>query len=227
MKCSICKEEGHNKRSCKKNTTPVSAPKIEAKTDGKTTAGTTLKMTDDTYTKELLREQYNLHKAYVIGRINTTKKIGVTVRLPSIPEDISENIIKQIIHNKLGDRTSSWDCKKGDLQSQKEGKQECKCFTSDGPPSFTPSSDWDVIYFLDARKWLDDTFVLYRVGLRRTSSEWKNIKVSKNQTFEDQTKQGRRPRITWESLKPQLTSQCSKLYEGTFEDIFIPLEVKE
>lgn len=35
MKCSICKQEGHNKRSCKKMTTPVSAPKIEAKTDVK------------------------------------------------------------------------------------------------------------------------------------------------------------------------------------------------
>ena len=35
MKCSICKQEGHNKRSCKKMTTPVSAPKIEAETDVK------------------------------------------------------------------------------------------------------------------------------------------------------------------------------------------------
>ena len=109
----------------------------------------------------------------------------------------------------------------------KEGKQECKCFTSDGPPSFTPSSEWDVIYFLDARKWLNNHFILYRVSLKRTSDEWKNIKVSKSQTFEDQTKQGRRPRITWESLKPQIEPYCEKVYEGIFEDIFIPQEVKE
>lgn len=32
MKCSICKQEGHNKRSCKKMTTPVSASEIEAET---------------------------------------------------------------------------------------------------------------------------------------------------------------------------------------------------
>lgn len=32
MKCSICKQEGHNKRSCKTMTTPVSAPKNEALT---------------------------------------------------------------------------------------------------------------------------------------------------------------------------------------------------
>ena len=33
-----------------------------------------------------------LHKSYVEGRIDT-KKIGVKVRLPYIPEDISENIV--------------------------------------------------------------------------------------------------------------------------------------
>ena len=227
MKCSICKQEGHNKRSCKKMTTPVSAPKIEAETDVKVKAPVKVEMPEDTYTKDLLKEHYALHKAYVNGRIHTTKKIGVKVRLPCIPEDISENIVKFILHNKLKDTTSRWDCKKGDLQSEKEGKQECKCFTSDGPPSFTPSSDWDVIYFLDARNWLNDKFILYRVLLKRTSSEWKNIKVSKRQTFEDQTKQGRRPRITWESLQPQISSYCNNVYDGTFDDIFNPLEVKE
>ena len=227
MKCSICKQEGHNKRFCKKMTTPVSALKIEAETDVKVIPPVKVEMAEDTYTKDLLKEQYALHKAYVNGRINTTKKIGVKVRLPSIPEDISENIVKFILHNKVKDTTSRWDCKKGDLQSEKEGKQECKCFTSDGPPSFTPSSDWDVIYFLDARNWLNDKFILYRVLLKRTSSEWKNIKVSKTQTFDDQTKQGRRPRITWESLQPQISSYCNKVYDGTFDDIFNPLEVKE
>jgi hypothetical protein len=33
MKCSSCKQEGHNKRSCKKTTTPVSAPKLNAEPD--------------------------------------------------------------------------------------------------------------------------------------------------------------------------------------------------
>lgn len=179
----------------------------------------------DTYTKELLKEQYALHKSYVNGRIETTQKIGVKVRFPSIPEDISENIVKQIIH-KLHDKTSTWDCKKGDLHSKKEGKQEVKCFTSNGPCSFTPTSNWDILYFLDARNWLTDKFILYRIPLKRTSTEWKNIKVNKTQTFEDQSKQGRRPRISWDSLQPQIINNCNKIYEGNFEDIFIH-EVKE
>lgn len=33
MKCSICKQEGHNKRSCNTITTPISAPKNESKID--------------------------------------------------------------------------------------------------------------------------------------------------------------------------------------------------
>ncbi len=172
------------------------------------------------YTKELLKEQYLLHKNYVKGRIDTTIKIGIKVRLPAIPEDISENIIKQIINNKLNDPTSSWNCKNGDLYSTKEGKQECKCFTSDGPISFTPTSEWDVIYFLDSRKWLNDEFVLYRVPLKRTSEEWKIIKINKLQTFEEQSAQKRRPRIGWDNLKPQLKNHCIKVFEGTFEDIF-------
>ena len=179
---------------------------------------------EDTYTTDLLKEQYALHKSYVQQRINTTKKIGVKVRLSSIPEDITENIVKQIIHNKLNDKTSSWGCKTGDLLSQKEGKQEVKCFTSNGPLSFTPSSHWDVLYFLDARNWLNNIFILYTVPLKITSNEWKHIKISKMQTFEDQTKQGRRPRISWNALHPQIESYCNKVYEGTFEDIFIPLE---
>ena len=203
------------------------ATPVSPKTDVKVKPSVKVEMVEDNYTKDLLKEQYALHKAYVNGRINTTKKIGVKVRLPCIPEDISENIVKFILRNKLNDITSRWNCKKGDLQSEKEGTQECKCFTSDGPLSFTPSSDWDVIYFLDSRNWLNDTFILYRVLLKRTSPEWKNIKVSKTQTFEDQTKQGRRPRITWESLQPQISYYCNMVYDGTFDDIFNPLEVKE
>jgi len=167
------------------------------------------------YTTTILREQYNLHKNYVMKR----KNLPIKIRLPSIPEDISENIIKNIINNKLGDKTSSWDCK-GDLKSLTEGVQECKCFTSDGPLSFTPSSNWNVIYFLDARQWLDDRFILYRVPLERTSDAWKTIKVSRSQTFEDQVRQGRRPRVNWNSLKPQIETNVHKVFEGSFEEIF-------
>jgi hypothetical protein len=218
-KCSLCKNKGHNKRTCNQtNDIPINVIKVES--------SIIIPPLEDIYTCELLKKRYESHKLYINDTINSTKKIGINVRLPCIPEDISENIIKNIIHNKLNDKTSSWSIKNtGDLYSHKEGKQECKCFTSNGPLSFTPSSHWDVIYFLDARNWLNNIFILYRIPLTRTSFEWKNIKVNKKQTFEDQTKQGRRPRITWKELYLQITPYCNKVYEGTFDDIFIHNEV--
>jgi hypothetical protein len=181
----------------------------------------------DSYTECILKEQYALHKSYVSGRINTTKRAGVKVRLPSIPEDISENFVKFIIHKKLGDFTSRWDCKKGDLHSVKEGVQEIKCFTSCAPLSFTPTSDWDIIYFLDARNWLNNQFALYRIPLKRTSDEWKNIQISKTQTFGDQCSQGRRPRMSFENIQIQISTHCKKVYEGSFDEIFIPTSIVE
>lgn len=175
--------------------------------------------TADMYSKEILKQQYEIHKNYVINRKNSSSLLNISFRLPCIPEDISENMIKFIIH-KSGDVTSSWNCK-GDLLSSIEGKQECKCFTSTGPISFTPSSEWDSIYFLDATEWLNDCFKLYKFPYKRTSDEWKNIKVNKTQTFEDQSLQGRRPRINWSGLYPQIKENCSLLFEGSFEDIIV------
>jgi hypothetical protein len=180
----------------------------------------------DNYTADALKSFYRIQKEYVVSLKATERTTGVKIRYPSLPEHISENIVKFILQNKLQDTTCSWNCK-GDLQSEREGKQECKCFTSDGPPSFTPSSAWDVIYFLDARDWLNDHFILHRVPLKRTSDEWKSIKVSKAQTFEDQCKQGRRPRITWEALSPQIATHVTKIFDGTFDEIFTPAPAVE
>jgi hypothetical protein len=182
----------------------------------------------DKYSEEVLKSAYALHKNYVIEMKNLEHSFGIKIRLPGFPEHISENITKFIIHNKLNDKTSRWECVKGDLLSAKEGSGEVKCYMSDGPISFTPSSDWDVIYFLDARNWLtDDTFILYRVELKMSSVEWGSIMVSSTQSFKDQCKQRRRPRITWDSLYPKIKDYCHKVYEGTFENIFIPVEAKE
>lgn len=220
--CKKCGNSGHNKsnKKCPKYTPPISyLPKELVPLINKNVS--------DTYTDIVLKEQYGLHKNYVNGRIQTTKTAGISVRLPAIPEDVSENIVKFIIKNILNDTTTTWSHKTGDLYSEKEGIQECKCFTSVGPLSFTPTSNWDVIYFLDAKNWLNDRYVLYKVTLKRTSPEWQSIKMNKTQTFEDQTKQGRRPRIGWDLLFPQISSHCIKVFDGTFEDIFTPIEVVE
>lgn len=173
---------------------------------------------NDLYTKDVLKKQYEIHKIYTKQRILSSKELKINFRLPSIPEDISENIIKFIIHKYGNDNSSSWNCS-GDLLSKIEGKQECKCFTSTGPISFTPSSDWDVIYFLDAIDWINDNFKLYKFPYKKSSNIWKNIKVNKTQTFDDQCNQGRRPRINWSGLFIQIKENCTLLFEGSIYDI--------
>lgn len=175
---------------------------------------------NDTYSVETLQKTYQAHKSYVLHLLSISKDQNIKIRLPNMPEHISENIVKFIIQNKMGDTTSTWNCKKGDLYSDKEKQQECKTFTSDGPPSFGPNEEWNVIYFLDARKWLEDKYTLYRVGLSNRCDAWKQVKVSKTQTFEDQCKQNRRPRITWDALYPQISQHCTKVFEGSFSEIF-------
>lgn len=177
----------------------------------------------DKYTKEVLETQYHTHKEYVQKRITLSKELKINFRLPCIPEDISENIIKFAIH-KSGNKTCSWNRGKGgDLVAQQDGhniKIECKCFTSSGPLSFTPSSTWDTIYFMDATKWLQNALVIYKINVSNKSDSWKHIKVNKKENMEDQSKQGRRPRITWDALYPQISEHCEKIFEGTFEDLF-------
>lgn len=172
----------------------------------------------DTYTQDVLKEQYNIHRGYVVSRIEASKRLNIRFRLPGIPEDISENMIKMLIKKILKDESCTWNCG-GDLYSKVENKQECKCFTSLGPISFTPSSGWNVIYFLDATRWLDDKFILYRVPLKYKSDEWQNIKMNKKESFKQQADAGRRPRIGWKSLHPQLGDYAQEIWTGAFSDI--------
>jgi hypothetical protein len=75
----------------------------------------------DKYNQDVLKEQYLLHKTYVLERKETINKVGLKIRYPGIPEDISENIIKFIIQNKLNDKSILWECKSGDLHSKIDG----------------------------------------------------------------------------------------------------------
>ena len=79
MKCSICKQEGHNKRSCKKMTTPVSAPKIEAETDVKVKAPVKVEMSSKDYNItiseiESVAKSIGVKKSDCDGRIDSAMK---------------------------------------------------------------------------------------------------------------------------------------------------------
>lgn len=173
--------------------------------------------------EKMLKSLYQCHMEYVlkIQEICRENSYPLTqIRMPNMPEYITENLIRFVIINHLKDST----CVKGttgDLFSSIEGIQECKTFSSDGPISFGPDEKWDTIYFLDARKWLDNQFTLFRLPYSNTSDIVKNIKVNKKETFFDQCQQQRRPRISWNGLYHQIDQYLKPVYSGTFEDIFL------
>jgi hypothetical protein len=179
---------------------------------------------EDNYTEFILRRRYN---SFILDRRETMsiiKETGLPIRLQNPPEDITENIIKFIIQNKEKDLTCKWAKaigKPGDLYSGLYAlPPEAKAFTSDGPCSFGPNKKFGVLYFLDMRKIDKDNFIVWKVPVTNDTPVWKSLKMSKNQTNEDQCNEGRRPHISWDSIYSQLHHIAIKIYDGTFEDIF-------
>ena len=179
---------------------------------------------EDEYTEEILCSRMEwldmTHKHY--------DKILLPLRRINFPEDISENMAKFIIRNFENDPSCKWaKCigKSGDLASANYPDLypiEVKGFSSGGPSQFGPRKKFGVIYFLDAKKWRENHYVLWKVNLTNESSEIKRVIMNKKkrQTFEDQCGEGRRPHINWDSLYPQIKDHCTKIYEGSFEGIF-------
>lgn len=189
----------------------------------------TSELLNDRYDKNTLKSRFTNFKNMYISDEQLIKN-GLNIRHQNTPEDITENIVKFIIINHENDTSCVW-CKgvdkkyglKGDLFSNKYDKSapiEVKSFTSSGPSQFGPDKKFSVLYFLDLRQWLNDNIILWKVNLNYLSDEFKNIKVNKYQTMEEQFLEGRRPHISWDNIHPQICDFCEKIYEGTFEDIF-------
>lgn len=173
---------------------------------------------EDKYNEDTLKIFYKIHKEYVEKIISASTILNIKVRSPIMPEHISENIIKMVLKKYLKMDTCSWNCK-GDL-SYEGNKIECKTFTSNGPLSFGPNEAWDYIYFYDAREWLKDKHIIYKLSVKNTDPIFQNIKINKTETFNEQAKMDRRPRIIFEEFKTQLGDKLIKIFEGKFEEIF-------
>lgn len=174
---------------------------------------------DEKYTDECLRAHYQAWKQYALICDNM-RSGGIISRIPNFEENISENIIKRILIKFAGMKNVRWKCNNlGDL-SYEGSAIECKAFISDGPSSFSPTPNWNRLVFLDARGWRNDHFILYLVSLTSKDEAWNNIKVNSTETFQQQCKDGRRPRIEWDKIRPQIEGKYSVIFDGRFEDIF-------
>tara|TARA_Y100000780_G_C13688585_1_gene418610 strand:+ start:488 stop:1081 length:594 start_codon:yes stop_codon:yes gene_type:complete len=177
-----------------------------------------LKETTDNYTLKILNECINKY----ICDIQFNKKINSLLsnkkrRNENFPSDISENIVKFVIFKKYN-IMPSWDTKKGDIIIYKMGlfKQiEIKGFMSDGPSSFGPNENWDILYFVDAKDFINKNFKVYEIKLSNKSSIFKNIQISKKETFYDIISSKRRPRGSFENIfKKQLKEYCKLIFSG-------------
>ena len=181
---------------------------------------------DDKYTSDVLRIRYNMYHDTYTSTAEIRNTTGLPIRHQNPPEDVTENIVKFIIQNYDNDPSCKWAKGlklKGDLYSVKyKSPPEVKAFTSDGPSQFGPTKKFGVLYFLDMRHWINDILTLWRVNLTNESNDWKNIKMNKTETHEDQCDAGRRPHISWDKIYPQISDHCVKVYEGSFEGIFTP-----
>lgn len=212
-KCGACQQDGHTRANSK-------CPKFDSYVKPAKKA----KSTVDVVTEEWLKRRFASVRRYTQETIGLSSEVGGVIRLANIPEDLTENIVKFIIRNKLGDVTCVW-CKgvglAGDLHSELEEFQEVKSFASDGPCSFGPKKKFTVLYFLDLRKWLDNEIVLFKISLNNDSPIWKALKMNKAETFEMMADDGKRPHIPWESIRSQMPRDvCVEVYRGTFEGIF-------
>ena len=157
-----------------------------------------------------LLERYKNQYQYIseLNRMLKRRKI----RFSNFPPELSENMIKFIFFQKYG-IMPSWDTDTGDLQCRNL-ILEVKAFSSTGPTTFGPNEKWDRIYFLDATRFMESIFKVYECKLKNTSSLWQQLEVNKTETFGDQCRQGRRPRIGFQQVYRQLRSHCHLIFEG-------------
>ncbi|GMX58529.1 MAG: hypothetical protein MCSN_1830 [Candidatus Microsyncoccus archaeolyticus] len=134
-------------------------------------------------------------------------------REPNLPEGLSEVAFclwsgsGRMLKKKKGGASSSFDTfnlKTGKAEQIKASSVE------EDLTSFGPKSKWDDIYFLDFYNGgkLDGTFNVYKISNKLI----KSVKVNKDQTFEDQQKEKRRPRfsITKDIIKKKKIEPIAK-----------------
>ena len=185
-----------------------------------------LKKPRDGMTPELLNSCIDVY----INTIQNEKQINKSLkikklRLSNFPSHISENIVKFAIAKKYN-IMPNWDTKTGDLcidngiskMIRIEVKGSIDLFN--GPPTFGPTENWDRIYFVDGLKNQDKIYKIYEVRLSNHTEKWKNLKMSKTQTYYQQCQEKRRPRLTFKELEAQLGNDCVIIFEGHLSELF-------
>ena len=244
-----------------------------------------LKKLTDKVTINILIDDINehiRHSKYIKERNTYLGNKHKLWRNDNFPSHISENICKFAIFKKYG-IMPTWNTSKGDLQILINNtiiQIEVKGFMSDGPSSFGPTENWDVLFFVDCKNFENKEFKVYEINLSNECDIWKNIiikgtnfntdnipdiptdeelnkcaikelkklcksrgiktavkkndiinnlktlepgsKFHKIATYEEQCKEKRRPRISFQNLKKVLPEQnINLIFNGKIEELIL------
>jgi len=176
------------------------------------------KIIKDNFTPNKLKNYINIY----INLYNDIENLDIKkIRRPNYPSEITENITKFAIQ-KHYNIIPSWDTRKGDLYLNNKNFEVKGSIDllNGGPCSFGPTEQWNRIYFVDAKYHKLKKFTVYEIMLSNKSDIWKNIKVNKNETFQDQCDQKRRPRIKFNNLINQISYKYIKIiFDGNIDDL--------
>jgi hypothetical protein len=175
----------------------------------------------DGFTKVICREYLEHYIAGFKLRQKINKQLqNKKCRNENFPSEISENICKFALFKRIG-IMPNWDTQTGDIDLCKK-KVEVKGFMSCGPSSFGPTEKWDYICFVDARGFLDMHFKVYMIKLKNTSEEWRNLKLTKLNSYGDIADANRRGQLRccfYNVVYPQLNEHIQLVFDGHFDDL--------
>lgn len=183
-----------------------------------------LQKLDDVYDYELIYDRLCDYNNAYNKILNNNNNLNIKkIRNENFPSDISENIAKFAICKKYK-IMPNWDIKPGDLRIDKKNvptlKLEIKGFMSTGPSSFGPTEKWDRLYFVDCRNHLSFIFVVYEINLKNDSDKFKNISISKTETYHEVCKKKKRARASFFNIiKPQLQDHCKIIFDGHISEL--------
>jgi hypothetical protein len=164
---------------------------------------------NDIFIYELLENHINYCNA--IEKISINIKGMKNIRQPNFPESLSEYIAKKCYSEKYNKCVIFG--KSGDLLCDGE-KIEVKAFASNSPSSFGPKENWKELIFVDAQKFKEKKFKIYKINLSNEDIKWKNLKVNLTETFNDQCNKKRRPRIKFSQIYKMLKNDTELLFDG-------------
>lgn len=175
----------------------------------------------DGFTKEILKE---LLQHYIVGhdlraKINESLK-NKKCRNENFPSEISENICKFALCKKYK-MMPNWDSVSGDLDFYNK-KIEVKGFMSCGPSSYGPTEKWDYICFVDAQDFKNFRFKVYLIKLKNTSDEWRNLKLTKLNTYGEIADANRRGQLRccfYNIVFTQLKNHIELIFDGHLDEL--------